>query len=223
MKNPKTETDRFLPRTARRISLALVIGVVVTSLAWLRARAGGDGGATHMRWDLVHLLTADTPPVLSAGGIDWAKAADGSQITLTGSGTWLSVPGRGEPQAVTGGGTWETFDSSGASTGSGSYMVTRLVSFDVIPGLTPAVGTDDQIGNPLDSRSGLLILRVLYSDGEEGVLTISCNGGVAPGSVYEGMTATKSVVGYVDRGKPAPGLDANRTAFHVLHHGGDRD
>src|SRR5207244_10380172 len=130
----------------------------VTSFAWLAVRAGGGGGATHMRWDLIHLQAG----VLSAGGIDWAKAADGSKITLTGSGTWLSTS-HGAPQAVSGGGMWEALDKDGVSIGSGDYTVTGLVSSDLIPGVTPAVGTDDKIGNPEDSRAGFLILRVLYS------------------------------------------------------------
>ena len=226
----RTETpnsDRFVLRGTRRGFLGLLPGMAVAPLACLKAKAGDDHhhGATELRWDLIH-LSNDNPPVLSAGGIDWAKAADGSQITLTGSGTFLSVPGRGEPHAVTGGGTWETLDSTGASTGSGTYDVSALVSFDEIPGVTPAVGADDMIGDPLDSRAGLVILRVLYSDGEEGVLTISCHGGgpvLAPASVFEGITVTKGFVGYVDRGKPAAGVDANRTSFHILHRGGHED
>jgi len=225
MKNPKTETDRFLPRCTRRASLALVIGLAVTSFAWLAARAGGDG-ATRLRWDLIHLTVNTQGSFLDAGGIDWAKAADGSQITLTGSGTWLSAPGEGEhgEGAVTGGGTWETFDNTGISTGKGTYTVTRLIEYTEVPGVTPAVGTIDSIGNPEDSRAGLVIFKVLYSDGEEGVLTISCHGGgpvLAPNTVFEGITTTKGFVGYVDRGKPVGGVDANRTAFHILAHGDD--
>jgi hypothetical protein len=194
----------------------LLLGIAAVSGVLSLFAAGGSNGATALRWDLIHL----NGNVLSAGGTDSAAAADGSQITLTGSVTWLATPGRGEPQAVTGGGTWETFDASGASSGSGMYSVTGLVAYDEVPGVTPAVGTDDQIGNPLDSRAGLLVLKVLYSDGEQGVLTVSCHGGgpvLAPPSVFEGITATKGFVGYVDRGKPAPGVDANRTAFHIVH------
>src|SRR5689334_3729637 len=105
--------------------LALAVGLALVCWASVAA-AGGDKGATVLRWDLIHLIGN----VLSAGGIDSAAAADGSQITLTGSGTWLATSGRGEPQAVTGGGTWETFDAGGASTGSGMYSVTGLVAFD---------------------------------------------------------------------------------------------
>jgi hypothetical protein len=189
--------------------------MAIAPLACLKAKAddnqGDDQGATRMRWDLVHFDGTH----LSAGGTDSAKAADGSQITLTGAGTFLANPGEGEAQAVSGGGTWQT------ASDSGDYRVTGLVAYDEVPGARPAVGTIDEIGNAEDSRAGLLVLRVRYSDGEEGVLTISCHGGgpppAAPNSVFEGITTTKGFVGYVDRGKPVPGVDANRTAFHVLH------
>ena len=218
MKNPKTETDRFLQRCAGRISLALLIGLAVTSFAWLGARAAGGGGATHFRWDLIHLIHVFGGNVLSAGGFDSASAGDGSSITLTGSGTFLSTPGKGEAQAVDGGGTWETFDSSGASTGSGTYTVTGLVSFENAgPNGVPPPTLIDTIGSYLDARGGLLVLRVLYSDGEQGVLTVSCHGPAnVPNTVFEGITTTKGIVGYVDRGKPANGVDGNRAVLHVL-------
>jgi hypothetical protein len=208
--------------------LALLVVLSITSFVWLAARAGG-GGATRIRWDLIHLIGN----VLSAGGSDSAKAADGSEITLTGSGTFLSVPGHGqghgeghgngEAQAVTGGGTWETFDSTGASTGSGTYEVTGLVSFENAgPNGVPPPTLIDTIGNYLDARGGLAVLRIVYSDGERGVLTVSCHGPVnVPNTVFEGITTTKGIVGYVDRGKPVNGVDGNRTVFHVLPHGGD--
>src|SRR5881397_2303242 len=114
MKNPNAES-RFVPRCPRRAWLVLVVTLAVTSFAWLATRAAGGGGATHMSWDLIHVF-GSFGNVISAGGSDSAKAADGSQITLTGSGTWLSTPVSAEPQAVDGGGTWVTFDSTGAST-----------------------------------------------------------------------------------------------------------
>ena len=117
MKNPKTETARFVPRCHRRAWLALVVTLTVTSFAWLAARATGGGGAIHLSWDLIHAF-GSFGNTISAGGSDSAGAADGSQITLIGSGTWFSTPAGAEPQAVTGGGTWVTFNSTGASTGS---------------------------------------------------------------------------------------------------------
>src|SRR5215472_11324020 len=116
MNNPMTKADsvntpRFILRNTRRLWLCLLLGIVVVPLAWVNSSGRERHHATKLRWDLINLST-DTPPVLSEGGVDWAKAADGSQITLTGSGTFLSVHGQGEPHAVTGGGTWETLDSS---------------------------------------------------------------------------------------------------------------
>ena len=223
MQNQKTE--QFTARGTRRGFLALLPGMAVAPLVCLKAKADdnqgddqgdNDQGATRMRWDLVHFDGTH----LSAGGTDSANAADGSEITLTGAGTFLANSDEGDEPAASGGGTWQTFDSTGAASGSGQYRVTGLVAYDEVPGARPAVGAVDEIGNAEDSRAGLLVLRVRYSDGEEGVLTISCHGGgpppAAPNSVFEGITTTKGFVGYVDRGKPAPGVDANRTAFHVL-------
>jgi hypothetical protein len=226
MNNPKTKTDthRLIPTGTRRALLCLLLGIGVAALACLTSRADDDHGATHMSWDLIHLF-GSFGNVVSAGGSDSAKAADGSEITLTGSGTFLSTGGGGEAQAVSGGGTWQTFDSAGASTGSGTYVVTGLVSFENAgPNGVPPPTLIDTIGSYLDARGGLLVLRILYSDGERGVLTVSCHGPVnVPNTVFEGITTTKGIVGYVDRGMPAAGVDGNRTIFHVLHHGADRD
>jgi hypothetical protein len=212
----QTKTNQAKTFVTGSVKLALLLGIAVASLALLAVGAGGPKGAIHLSWDLIHLfgIYGNT---LSAGGFDSAKAADGSQITLTGSGTWVDTPGNGEAQAVTGGGTWETFDSTGDSTDSGTYAVTGLVSFENAgPNGSPAL--TDTIGSYLDARGGLLVLRVLYSDGEQGVLTVSCHGPVnVPNTVFEGITTTKGIVGYVDRGKPVGGVDANRTVFHVLH------
>ena len=174
--------------------------------------------ATAYRWDIIHLSAQGTNSVLDAGGVASDNAADGSLITLTGSGTWLSIAGRDNPQAVTGGGTWESWDKTGTnSNGSGTYQVTRLVSSEVYPGSNSSPDIIDKIGSGEDSRGGLVVLRIVYSDGERGVLTVSCHGPTrVPDTVFEGITVTKGIVGYVDRGKPAPGVDANRTVFHLL-------
>ncbi len=131
----------------------------------------------------------------------------------TGSGTYRSNPGNA--QDVTGGGTWRTFDASGAATGSGSYTVTSFVSFTVAPGTFPL--THDNIGNAADSRAGLLVVRIAYSDGSEGTLAVSCHIVGTPDAVFEGVTASKGFVDYWNReAPPAPPGNANRTAFHVI-------
>jgi len=150
---------------------------------------------------------------VSAGGIPSALANDGSKITLTGSGTFRSNPGN--PQEVTGGGTWATFAPGGAPAGSGKYRVTRFVSFTVAPG-TPPVPIDN-IGIFANNRGGLLVVKIAYSDGSAGLLTVSCHLVGTPDSVFEGITATKGFVDYWNReAPPAPPGNANRTTFHVL-------
>ncbi|PYO91112.1 MAG: hypothetical protein DMD66_00660 [Gemmatimonadetes bacterium] len=164
-----------------------------------------------MRWDIVSINFATG--TASAGGIASARANDNSKITLTGSGMFRSNPGN--PQDVTGGGTWRTFDASGGSTGTGSYTVTGLVSFTVAPGTFPL--PHDNIGNSADAGSGLLVVRIAYSDGSDGSLVVSCHFVGTPDAVFEGVTASKGFVDYWNReAPPAPPGDANRTAFHVI-------
>jgi len=165
-----------------------------------------------MRWDLINVDFATG--TLSAGGIASASANDNSKITLTGSGTFRSNPGR--PQDVTGGGTWTTYAPDGTTvTGSGTYWVTGFVSFVLAPGTPPL--PNDNIGPRENERAGLLVVRVAYSDGSEGTLTVSCHLNGTPDSVFEGVTATKSYVDYWNpEAPPAPPGDANRTTFHVI-------
>jgi hypothetical protein len=164
-----------------------------------------------MRWDIISVDFATG--TLSAGGIASARANDNSKITLTGSGTFRS--NSGNPQDVTGGGTWETFSSGGASTGSGTYAVTGLVSYVLAPGTPPL--PNDNIGNGADSRAGLVVIRIAYSDGSEGTLVVSCHLVGTSDAVFEGVTASKSYVDYWNReAPPAPPGNANRTVFHVI-------
>ncbi len=162
-----------------------------------------QGQAAHVRWDIVRLAGAPPP------GIASAFANDGSHITLTGSGTFIApAGGDGTSSATTGGGTWAVF-ASGATTASatGTYVVTGLVRWDE-NGTFPAL-PDNAVG-------GLAILRVEFSDGSHGVLTVSCH--AASGSdpaVFEGITASKSFVDYWNRQAPVAGVDANRTLFHL--------
>lgn len=113
--------------------------------------------------------------VIGATGL--ANAADDSQIALTGNGTFQVKPGNPH---VTGGGTWAT------ATDSGTYAVTDLVSFELAPGTAPDPTT----------RAGLAVLRIEYSDGQEGILIVSCHLNGTPASVPEGISASKGFVNY---------------------------
>jgi hypothetical protein len=190
----------------------LLLGAVLLTLFAPAGGAGGhkatdDKGATF-RWDIVSIdFAAGT---LNPGGVAASLAHDGSQIVLTGTGTFRVD----HPKQVTGGGTWQTFSAGGAPTGSGTFEVTRLVDFELAPGTLPPL--TDNIGNAADARAGLVHLQIAYSDGSRGVFVISCHLVGSPDSMYEGVTASKGVVDYFNRLQPIPGVDANRNVFHVV-------
>ena len=164
-------------------------------------------GATF-RWDTISLSTPGGVPTINPGGSDYALAADLTTIQIRGHGTF----GGGVPP--TGGGFWATTGPSGTATGT--FTVIGLVKFDVAPGSLPP-GAVDNIGDVANARSGLAILRIKYSDGSGGILIVSCHLPVgSPGGLFEGITATKGYVDYWDRVPPVPGVNANRTQFHVL-------
>jgi len=82
---------------------------------------------------------------------------------------------------------------------------------------TGGVGTPpfDNIGNPAERSPGLAVLRIQYSDGEHGILVLSCHLVGTPDSVFEGITASKGFVDYYNSQVSIPGVNANRTLFHV--------
>ena len=162
---------------------------------------------TRMRWDVVGINTSTSPPTIIAGGTDTAAAADGSTISITGSGTFVV----GESDEVTGGGTWTTVASDGTTvTGTGTYKVTGLVRFDVAPGSFTFPSLGDGIGDAANARPGLAFLRIAYSDGTRGILVVSCRLVGTPSAVFEGVTAAKGFVDYLNK-KSGVG-----TLFHVI-------
>ena len=169
--------------------------------------ADDEGTGTKVRWDIIVASSPDTV----AGGTAAALARNGFQITMTGSGTF----GPEGSADVTGGGNWTTFDPKGATTGTGTYEVTRVVQSSAVLISSVAPSGIDFIGNPADARGGVAVLRIAYSDGTQGVLTVSCRrgAGTAQPAVFEGITATKDVVGYVNQGTDGP---LGFTLFHVL-------
>ena len=197
-----------------KIGARWILVTVVVSLAVLMSMTVGlpvvqGQEAAHVRWDIVSLTASGVAP----GGVAAALANDGSKIVLTGSGTFVAPPGGdGTSSATTGGGTWHTFNASNVSTGSGTYEVTGLVRWEKAPGTTSG---PDLIGNPAERSAGLAVLRIEYSDGKHGVLVVSCRLAGTPGTVFEGITASKGFADYFNRVAPVPGVNANRTLFHV--------
>ena len=190
------------------------LGVVVTLAAtavvlFAALPSSASGSAQHVRWDII-TLTGVPPGSLNPGGHASATAANGGgTITLTGSGTFVA-PGGGGSSAATGGGTWAT--SSGAS---GTYTATGLVSWVNAGPQTPA--TPPLVDN-IDHGTrvnGTAVLRIAFSDGSDGVLTIGCHGTGAPPGIFEGIATTKGYTTYYEVPDVVPGVDAGRTNFHV--------
>jgi hypothetical protein len=173
------------------------------------ASAASSGGAQHVRWDIIHLAGGAPPGPITAGGQASATAANGGDtITLTGSGTFVAPASGGGSGAATGGGTW-----SASGGGNGTYEVTGLVSWE---SAGPQVGSPfiDQIDDGT-ATNGAAVLKIAFSDGSQGVLTVGCHGPGAPAGIFEGIATTKGYKTYYIVSSPAGGVDANRTIFHV--------
>ena len=107
-----------------------------------------------------------------------------------------------------GGGTWST-----TSGGSGTYEVTALVNW-VRANDQTNVGFVDNIDEGTRTN-GTAVLKIAFSDGSSGVLTVGCHGPGAPPGIFEGIATTKGFKTYYNVPTPAPGVDAGRTLFHV--------
>ncbi len=199
----------------------LALGAALVLLAALPSSADpgkGQGkhsaksGAMHVRWDIISLVGGNPPGPVNAGGSASASAPNGGDtITLTGTGTFVAPAGNnGGSGAVTGGGTWHT--STGAS---GTYEVKELVSFVFANFQAATPPLTDNIGVSNERANGTAVLRVRFSDGSSGVLTVGCHGPGAPNGIFEGIAVTKGYVTYYNVAAPIGGVDANRTIFHV--------
>jgi hypothetical protein len=195
-------------RSARFWGLGAVVALAAAlMLLTTFASAASSGGAQHVRWDIIS-TTGIPPAPLNPGGHAAATAPDGDTITLTGSGHFVAPASGGGSAAVDGGGTWST--SSG---GSGTYVVTALVSW-VFANNQANVGFVDNIDEGTRAN-GTAVLEIAFSDGSSGVLTVGCHGPGAPPGIFEGIATTKGYKTYYTVQAPAPGVDANRTIFHV--------
>ena len=195
----------------KRSIMALVAAGLVVSAAVLAFSAfAAGGGAQHVRWDIISLVGGAPPGPLNPGGIASAMAPDGDLITLTGTGTFVAPSGsNGGSDAVTGGGTWRT------ATASGTYQVKELVSFVMANHQASTPVFVDNIGSLTQRTNGTAVLRVEFSDGQSGVLTIGCHGPGAPPGIIEGIATSKGYKTYYEVQEPVGGVDANRTIFHV--------
>ncbi len=198
----------------QRSIVALAAAGLLVSVAVLAFSAFAAGGPNNVRWDIISLTGGAPPGPVNPGGLASAKAPDGDTITLTGSGTFVAPEGRnGGSDAVAGGGTWQT------ATGSGTYEVKELLSFVFANLQFPPPAITDNIGDANHrAANGVAVLRIEYSDGQSGVLTVGCHGPGAPAGIFEGIAATKGYKTYYAVQAPVGGVDANRTSFHVFVH-----
>src|SRR2546428_4087335 len=114
----------------RRSRYPLILVVGLFSLT-----AGGEVRAQTVQWDIPSIPSFN-PVTLQAGGVASALAFDGSQISVTGSGTFVVE----KPTTVTGGGGWLARSPLRSVTGFGTYPVTEVLAFVEAPGtLPPAV------------------------------------------------------------------------------------
>src|SRR5919201_3712077 len=112
-------------RTRRLFIAGVVTASAAVALIVTLSSFASDGGAEHVRWDIISLTGGTPPGPINPGGRASATAPNGDTITLTGSGHFVAPPSGGGTGAVDGGGTWST--SSG---GSGTYTVTGLVDWE---------------------------------------------------------------------------------------------
>jgi hypothetical protein len=193
-----------------------LLGAAVLALAAVLPLSAAADGAQHVSWDIISLGSVPlAPPVtFNPGGVASAQAPDGDWITLTGSGTFVAPGGsNGGSGAASGGGTWET--SLG---GSGTYVVKELVSWQFASPQTLLIGglpVTDNTGDTTKRANGVAVLRIAFSDGATGVLTVGCHGPGAPDGIFEGIATTKGFKTYYNVPAPVPTVNEGRTLFHV--------
>lgn len=209
-------------RTTRRQILkgAAVVGAVGALGGPAAVFAEDDEGAgRRVRWDIILVGSGCVAP----GGIASASSNDGSKITIGGTGTFPNVMNMCRKD-VTGGGTWTvTASDPRCFPGSGTFRVTEILKWTTAGGTPPL--PCDNIGP--HSTSGLATLRVAYSNGKTGTVTISCHFVGSPNCVFEGITATMDYEDFWNREAPVgmpgmPGfLEGNRTNFHFIENNED--
>lgn len=215
MTDPKI-TRRQVIKGAAAVGALGAVGVPAAAFA--DGDNGGNERGRRVQWDLISIDF--TVFCVNPGGTASARSTDGDRITFTGSGTFPDVRNSCR-RDVTGGGTWEIPSSSDPRCfkGSGTYKVVELLSWN--PAATKFPLPCDNIGDPKDASSGLAKLRVAYSNGTHGVLTVSCNLHVgaegAPDCIPEGITASMEWEDFwTSEPPPTPPGNRNRTVFHFL-------
>jgi hypothetical protein len=195
-----------------QLGAVLTLGAVVVVFTTFASAASGS--ADHVRWDITHLAGGAPPGPITPGGSASATAANGGgTITLTGTGTFVAPASGGGSNAVTGGGNWTT---SAPYAGSGTYKVVELADWEFASFQAPPPVFVDLIGDAKNKpANGNAVMRIEFSDGSHGVLTVGCHGPAAPAGIFEGIAVTKGYTTYYITPAPVAGDPNGRTLFHV--------
>jgi hypothetical protein len=177
----------------RRSGIALVLLGLLLGAVLSAASAFGDHhqrGGKIVRWDLVKIANGTAV----AGGENVATdPQSGESLTITGSGHV-----RPRSHEAFGGGTWVLADKDGNELASGSYTVTEFVSFRRLRGGNfAATGLIDGIGDPNETSSGIMVVRVRAlqegappEDGIDAVLEVHCHLPETVEETFEGVRIT---------------------------------
>jgi hypothetical protein len=176
----------------RRSGIALVLLGLLLGAVLSAASALGDHqrGGKIVRWDLVKIANGTAV----AGGENVATdPQSGESLTITGSGHV-----RPRSNKAFGGGTWALTDKDGNELARGSYTVTEFVSFRRLRGGNfAATGLMDGIGDPSETSSGIMVVRVRAleegappEDGIDAVLEVHCHLPETVEETFEGVRIT---------------------------------
>jgi hypothetical protein len=196
----------------KRSRIALVLlGLLLGGLLAATSAVGDHPRAQIVRWDLVEIANGTAV----AGGVNVATdPASGASLIITGSGHV-----RPRSHEAFGGGTYAFEDADGNELESGTYVVTKLVSFRRLRGGNfAATGLTDGIGDPAEASSGILKVKVrALAEGappEEAVtalLEVHCHLPETVEDTFEGVRIT------VDGQVFEPDPDRHGvTLFHVM-------
>ncbi len=146
------------------------VAVVVASTLTVAAAPALASRATDNHASYMWVVGA-VPP----GSSDTVMAAEGSTLTMSGSGQMKAGPGH----FANGGGTYTL--TRGGQTTSGSFTVTGISGF-------VSYGSASAQGLPANLFGGQVKLRVSLDNGSSGLLTVTCVLGSPPAPHTEGIT-----------------------------------
>jgi hypothetical protein len=155
--------------------VTLLVALTLSINVWPSEAAAQDPLYTFFFTHYELLGDPDNPEGVRyhSNGKPFAKAPDGSKITLSGQGGWDPYS-----QTAQGGGQYTIEDASGKVQAQGSWQVTDFISFKQLDGwwgMGPEFREEGWQGPPgSPSFSGFLTLKVNLGNQGDGVLTAWC-------------------------------------------------